>query len=135
VQGVQDLFLQKKGVSVVEIYGIHYPRTVGLPTKEISELIRGDIEEALTRRDLPGKMVNYSVRTRTFAGGSAIDIRIKGLRPARLIVRGHEVASSANVVRLVKDIHESYNYHRSDMMSDYLDVNFYGDVTLEGATQ
>ncbi len=46
---------------------------------DIAKLIRRDIKAAIAAGDLPGTAKNYSVRSRSYSGGQAIDIAAKGL--------------------------------------------------------
>jgi hypothetical protein len=46
---------------------------------DIAKLIRRDIKEAIGRGDLPGRASNYSVRSESFSGGSAIRVKAIGL--------------------------------------------------------
>jgi hypothetical protein len=46
---------------------------------DIAKLIRADIKAAIASGQLPGSVKNYSVRSRSYSGGQAIDIRAKEL--------------------------------------------------------
>jgi len=46
---------------------------------DIAKQIRADIKAAIASGQLPGSMKNYSVRSRSYSGGQAIDIAAKGL--------------------------------------------------------
>lgn len=46
---------------------------------DIAKLIRADIKVEITAGNLPGTMKNYSVRSRSYSGGQAIDVTAKGL--------------------------------------------------------
>ena len=51
-------------------YGYQYEAQKGLTTSQIAKLIRADIKTAVKEGLLPNTW-KYSVRTQTFAGGSA----------------------------------------------------------------
>jgi hypothetical protein len=57
-------------------YGYLYEEGGLLDTAQIAKLIRKDIKTAVREGMLPDRWT-YSVRTRRFAGGTAIDIRVK----------------------------------------------------------
>jgi hypothetical protein len=107
-------------------------------TADIAKDVRADIKAAVKAGTLPGAPVTYSVQTRKFAGGSAIDVTIKGLTDAFIYDpepneygnRQHTPACKALLAQ-VKAIRDAYNYNGSDPMTDYFDVNFYGSVTVE----
>lgn len=46
---------------------------------DIAKLIRADIKAAIAAGELPGSAKNYSVRSRSYAGGQAIDLVAKDL--------------------------------------------------------
>ena len=46
---------------------------------DIAKQIRADIKAAIASGQLPGSVKNYSVRSRSYSGGQAIDIRAKEL--------------------------------------------------------
>lgn len=66
------------------MYQRHYGAKYAEPAKyasaaDIAKLIRLDIKAAIADGSLPGTTRNYSVRSRSYSGGQAIDIDAKGL--------------------------------------------------------
>lgn len=147
--------LSENGIVDRRAYGAKYDRTHGLYAKDIAKLVRadirmarkigkkaqaGDANAALATTDpianAPAQ-VTYSVRTRTYAGGSSIDVVIKNI-PAEwgwtesVDDRGDVVRKGTEALRALsielKAILDAYNYDGSDLASDYSDVRFYGFV-------
>lgn len=115
-----------------------------LSTKAIAARIRADIKAAVEVGDLPGEPVSYGVRYRSFAGGTAIDVSIRGFANSR--VEGEEAETdnrragkkwpwltdeARKVMEVLEGIHRAYNHDGSDVMTDYFDVNYYGSVEFE----
>ena len=146
--------LSETGVVDRRTYGAKFDKTEGLRTADIAKLVRADIKmarkigkqaqsgdgAALATTDpianAPAQ-ITYSVRTRTYAGGSSIDVVIKNI-PAEWgwtetvddrgdVVRKGTPALGA-LSRELKTILDAYNYDGSDLMSDFSDVRFYGFV-------
>lgn len=131
-----------------------YERTYGesyddkLSTKEIAARIRKDIKQAIAAGELPGGCRDYSVRYRSFSGGSSIDITVKRAaytierpevtradpREADTVTRGlggWMTDGASAVIDRLKKIHDAYNHDGSDTMSDYWDVNYYGHAEFD----
>lgn len=130
-------------------YGYDYDRQRGLTTAQIAALIRSEIKQSVSEGLLP--RWRYSVRTRTFAGGSAIDITVTA--PEAFAEVGpcqefsycgygsHDRDCAASPYRLSGDgeaakmtlerIHGAWNHDGSDISTDYFDVNYYGGVTFQ----
>jgi hypothetical protein len=107
---------------------------------EIAKAIRADIKAAQKAGDLPAMTV--SVRSRLSTHAMAIDVEIKawsgqvwstararydvmrtgGPIPSRL---SH---SASLLLDAVKSYADAYNYDRSDLATDYHNVNFFGSV-------
>lgn len=147
--------LSANGLIDSRAYGAKYDRTHGLRTADIAKLVRADIKMArkigkqAQAGDTSGALattdpianapaqVTYSVRTRTYAGGSSIDVVIKNI-PAEwgwtesFDDRGDVVRKGTEALRALsvelKAILDAYNYDGSDLASDYSDVRFYGFV-------
>jgi hypothetical protein len=101
--------------------GSKYEATKHLPGKDLPKLVRADLKAAFPR-------FKFSVRRRTFSGGSSIDVVI--VRAPGLIV-GPVIAKDSEaqlVLFRCKGIIEAYNYDHGDIMSDYFNVRFYSDV-------
>lgn len=60
---------------------------------DIAKLIRRDIRAAIKAGDLPGTAKNYSVRSRSYSGGQAIDVVAKDLDGLRIDCPGYKVGS------------------------------------------
>ena len=114
---------------------------------EIAKLIKKDV-----KRYFP--QIKVSVQTRRYTGGRSIDIKITQLpfNPYKEeFIKNYDNWNSyslekygnrgdvqyrytqeyLNLKQGVRNIMDSYNYDNSDTMTDYFDVNFYGDVTLD----
>ena len=122
-------------------YGPQYRYEVGdkydpaLSTKEIAVRIRADIKQAIKVVALPpGK---YSVKYRSFAGGTSIDVSVsdlhKDFRALTLGASGRVEPSTPGkwVMEALRRIVESYNYDRCDSMTDFFSVNFYSSVAFD----
>ena len=136
-------------------YGMRYDELGGKyvppPT---SKLMRRDIKAAIASGELPGCTGNYSVRVKNYSGGRSINIEARDLEGmgqdcdgtvpgkahacpnywcaanndsphAVLTVEGERVEG------LLKGIHSAYNHDGSDVMTDYFDVNYYGQACIE----
>lgn len=122
-----------------------------LSTTEIAKLIREEIKALRKAGKLPtGK---YSVRSQYFSGGSSIDVRVRDLdmliwNPDALITqeitypnqpwnwRGNVTEPQYNkwaqdVLDTLNGLMDAYNHDRSDIMTDYFDVNFYGHAEFD----
>lgn len=110
------------------------------PTKDIAADIRADIKAAQKTGHLPADM-KVSVRTSLFAGGSAIDVTLKGWDTNRIWIRGNDgmidglTTEARTVLHRVEEIHQSYNRDASDSMVDYFDVTYYGTVEWDWRTR
>jgi hypothetical protein len=142
-----------------------YPRTA-----DIARAIRADIKRAKSEGLLPPRWT-YTVRSRNFAGGCAVDVMVKNCPDAwqecdgtvpgsrQLTSSGAWVGQScgnvwckgaadlryahaaevhwvlteeAMAAKMTLDrIHGAYNHTGSDLMSDYVDVRYYGHVTFD----
>lgn len=129
------------------VYGNKYDKD--LDTAEIAKRVRMDIKAAIVSGDLP-KGLKTSVRMDRFAGGSSIDVRVTQVPNGFTISNPerirwdleHPYASSTRVLPLytaealalvdkLKTLLNAYNYDGSDMMTDYFNVRFYGDVRFD----
>lgn len=119
--------------------GSKYRATESETTAQIAAHIRADIKAATKAGTLP--RAKYSVKSRTFAGGSAIDVRADdlpfgcyepGQRGSGFARNWHPVLTTeAAAVKATLDaIHSSYGYDRSDLQSDYFNVRYYGDAEI-----
>lgn len=118
-----------------------------LSTKEIAVAIREDIKAAVKAGTIPAAKI--SVRTRHFAGGSAIDIEVVRVPEGVILItdeyvkhtlgpdRNHvfhgerHTPEAKKLVVTLKAISDAYNYDNSDAMTDHFDVNFYGHVQID----
>jgi len=129
------------------VYGNKYDKD--LDTAEIAKRVRMDIKAAIASGDLP-KGLKASVRMDRFAGGSSIDIRVTQVPQGFTLANPeriqwdleHPYASSTKVLPLytaeamalllkLKALLDAYNYDGSDIMTDYFNVRFYGDVRFD----
>lgn len=131
-------------------YGERYSQTEGKSTTQIAALMRADIKRAIKRSTLPDGPT-YSVTTDYFSGGSAINIAVRGWAEAWVDCDGNcgnqwcsvrndsphatvhkMLRPAARRAKIVLDrIHGAYNHDGSDVMTDYFDVRYYGQVTFE----
>jgi hypothetical protein len=100
--------------------------------KDIAADIRSDLKAAQKDGTIPAD-VKISVRTRTYAGGRAIDVTLSGWAQDRIREgEGFYMTPEADrVQRAVNHIREAYNRNASDPMVDYFDVDYYGSVTWD----
>jgi hypothetical protein len=118
-------------------YGSKYDES--LDTAEIAKLVRKDIKAEVKAGNLPSAPVKYSVRIERFAGGSSINIFVKGYdKPASLwtefgpfgqpgYVRTDEATA---IIARLDSILNAYNFDGSEVQVDYFHVNFYGHATF-----
>lgn len=115
---------------------------------EIAKDIRRDIKQAIKLHELPADL-KVSVRSRYFAGGQSIDVTWSaGTVTHELVCTHHRTpyqhclgssddhlqhalhldlsAHGRTVERKLNLIMSRYNWDRSDVMTDYFDVLFYG---------
>lgn len=141
------------GASDRRTYGRKYDQTKGKSLTDIAKLIRQDIKlatKAARAVHKPGDLavadpvatlphgLKISVRTRYFSGGGAIDIIIRHIPHAwgwvpQETVHWHKGQTPSPALKALaeelKDIHRAYNHDGSDIMTDYFDVRFYGNVS------
>lgn len=139
-------------------YGYRYAELGDHPTAaEIAKVIRADIKQAVGEGLLPAAW-SYSVRSDSFTGGQSVDVSVQDCPDAYTACDGgqdchnvwcsarndpryahaatpHQVlteeAEAAQVT--LKRIHDAYNHDGSEIMVDYFDVRYYGQVTFEDA--
>lgn len=113
--------------------GENYNRN--LSTKEIAKKIREQLKEEFSD-------CKFSVITRTYSGGSSIDVRLmeasenvlaEGIKADN--ITGTMISSSGSeylneygntIAQKVNEIIDSYRFDDSDSMIDYFNTNFYG---------
>ncbi|SIC95820.1 Uncharacterised protein [Mycobacteroides abscessus subsp. abscessus] len=137
-------------------YGARYDSALSLT--DIAAKIRTDIRAAIKAGKLPGSPVRYSVRAENHI---AVEIRVQDwpqawtdctgtvpgtnnlCRWAHCAAAGnsahgqqHQVltAQARTVEETLKAIHRQYNFDGSDMQADVSDVNYYGGVEIESAS-
>lgn len=129
--------------------GKNYQQTRDLPHTEVAKLIRQDVKKAIKAGKLP-KDIKVSVRARWATHTPAIDVEITalpstklwekvelptGARPSHIGVHEHaseegkywrRTGAEEKYLRVLTEIHDSYNMDRSDSMTDYFHVRYYG---------
>jgi hypothetical protein len=141
--------------------GSKYEETKDLGTTEIAARIRQDIKDAVARGDLPsdanisvktdkfagGSAIRIDVSNwpgATKVGDESLctgtlDIG-NGLYPShckdgnhdwRCAAAPHASDAAEAVQKTIQAIHDSYNYDGSDMMTDYFNVRYYGQVKVD----
>lgn len=132
-----------------EFKGSKYEASRGLRNTELAKLMREDIKSAV-KRGLLDKGFKVSVRCDSFSMGCSIDIRITALpagvavytpeyleatgnlqHPARCTVESRYTPAVEKALRVLEEIHSSYQRDNSDSMSDYFDRRYYGDVEID----
>jgi hypothetical protein len=123
--------------------GIKYEATKNLDIKAIAELVRADIKAAVAEGVLL-KGIKCNVRISRYSGGQSLNVTVTSF-PAQIetdeSVSGVEVRRTADrytaIAQSTRHVIErlvgAYNYDRSDIMTDYFSVRFYGDVTFDHA--
>lgn len=134
-----------------EPFGSKYEATRVLSLTEIAKRIRSDIKESIAAGSIV-KGVKVSVKTRTYSGGGAIDVRVTALpRGFRVLNPAysmwcaefpddhHAPFSPADqrsgelraLTNALASIYGAYNRDNSDSMTDYFDRRYYGTVAME----
>lgn len=137
-------------------YGYRYAELGEHPTTAtIARAMRADIKQAKAEGLLPAHWF-YSVRSETFAGGSAVEITVKRCADAWQPCDGgiacrnvwcaahndsryahaaetHQVLTEdAEAARMTLErIHNAYNHDGSEIQVDYFDVRYYGGVQFD----
>ena len=130
------------------VYGPKYDGSLSTPA--IAKLVRTEIAAAIKSGDLP--KIKTSVRSESFAGGSAIRIAVKEVPAgfvmynpewlAREIANPHGLNTPAygeskyspaydKMMATLKSMLDAYNFDGSDTQTDYFHVNFYGSVDFD----
>jgi hypothetical protein len=119
----------------------HTTKHLGLP--EIAQQMRADIAQLKTDNLLPAHAA-VSVRIdQKGTGSGSINITVTGMHDAEIwhtpgvtdmhTRDGHWgglTPLGRQVTDALEDIHHAYNYDRSDTMTDYFDVRYYGGVSI-----
>ena len=131
-----------------ESRGAKYDATRNLDVKEIAKRMRADIAALKL-----AKGIKVAVRIQRYSGGQSIDIRVTAF-PAGFKVLSKKAASwkkqfpdrihhmpmsrpeaeseeFGELRAKLEAIHAAYNRDNSDSMSDYFDVKYYGDATVD----
>lgn len=115
-----------------EFEGSKYRQTANLTRTEIAKLMRADIKALKLPRGF-----EISVRTETFSGGGAIRICVMAVPADFLLIeslsdglyqRRTLTPAAKRLLASLKDIHSSYQYDDSDIMTDYFHCRYYGDA-------
>lgn len=135
--------------------GSKYEQARYLSLTEIAKLIREDLKMSRKAGQVaPGSadlaipdpiadapaQIKYSVRTRYYSGGGAIDLTIKNVpaswgwtegtnefgEPCKVATRAFAALHDE-----VERIHNAYNYDNSDAQTDYFERNYWGHVSTE----
>lgn len=127
--------------------GTLYQETKHLPGKEISARIRKDIREA-SKIGLVSSDWKYSVRLHRYAGGQAIYILIivpESLKQLwrsapfaydderereKMVGYWEPLARLLDTKKIVKEIHESYNFYESYFPDDGCASRYFGRVSV-----
>jgi hypothetical protein len=125
-------------------YGARYEETKGETRAQLAARIRADIRAAVKAGTIPA--FKYSVRTRTYSGGGAIDVTaylpagVKRWTPTEdrddvphAARRPQQNPICETIEKTVNAITWAYNYDGSNSMIDWFDRRFYGSVDFEEA--
>jgi hypothetical protein len=128
---------RKEDIVYEKVYGPKYEASKNLAGGvEIAKLVRADIKAAVKAGTLPkGK---YSVKS----DFKSIDVKVSDLNitvyseaaltsPGRVYVYELYSERMAAALKTLREIHGAYNYDGSDLASDYFNVRYYGDVSLD----
>lgn len=123
-----------------------------MDVKDVAKLLRADIKKAVKLNHLPAG--NYSVKIDRYSMGQSINVRASELtgqdgnpvqihEPAFLrefLKTGycsHQInrhtPEGTRIKHLLEEMLQAYNRDRSDMMTDYFDVKFYGHATFDNS--
>ena len=122
-----------------------------LSTPAIAAKVREEIKALVKSGELP--RAKYSVRSESFAGGSAIRVRITEVAPFELVssdwvlwtiwnndpsgirnpggARNRHTPKAAALLKRIESMLAAYNHDGSDIQSDYFDVKFYASVDFD----
>lgn len=108
------------------------------PAADIAKKLRADLKAAQAEGALPAG-AKFSVTSRSFSGGQAIDVEIRNLPDNQTSVvddrRNHvdrrESAAGQELNDTVSKMLNAYQRDNSDVQSDHFDVQFYGHVNFE----
>lgn len=144
----------------IKFQGTKYEATKDLPVKQLAALIRADVRAAVKDGRLPelnpsGGKIKYSIRYRTASMSRAIDVEVSNwgeTRQARAYVdRGNGAGfgpdwqtdpdtgeafmswmnpRTRKASRILDELHGAYQQDRSDSMTDYFHVRYYGHVQI-----
>jgi len=137
---------------MTKTYGTKYDEVKNLGVTEIAKRMRADIKRAKADGLLPTRW-NYSVTTDKFSGGASIEVRVRdcadawvaqddslcyqyayctlGMHARHCPAAEHLTDEAEAALAVLKQIHGSYNYDGSDVITDYFDVNYYGSAQVE----
>lgn len=95
------------------IFGSRYDRNLNI--KDIAKLVKKEASQKYPNCKISARTKNYE----------AIWVTIK------LNETNYNEEKQKEIKKDIENMLESYNYNRSDVMTDYFDVSFYGFVDLE----
>lgn len=131
--------------------GSKYEATKSLDIAEIAKIVRKDIKAAIKAGLLP--KVKTSVRISRFSGGCSLDVYVKTFPEGFDVANRGRVlfemdngpyvhcripllsVEATRVVKTLEAIVNAYNFDKSDTMTDYFHVRFYGHVNVEGGVR
>jgi len=143
----------------IKFQGSKYEATKDLRPQEVAKLIRADVKAAVAGGALPtfnpaGGVIRYSVRFRWATHEAAIDVEVTNWGETRQAnayvlndngywgpawqtdpVTGDDFVSWMNprtwrANQVLEGIHGAYQQDRSDSMTDYFHVRYYGSVSF-----
>ncbi|MDQ2737929.1 MAG: hypothetical protein M3Y35_04740 [Actinomycetota bacterium] len=108
------------------------------PASDIGKSLRADIKHAQLAGALP-RSARFSVTSSAYSGGQSVRVEVQDLpdRDTRVInwkggyVTERLSEAGEELQKTVRSMLNAYQRDNSDIQSDYFDVQFYGDVTIQ----
>jgi len=125
--------------------GSKYDRDLSIVA--IAKRVRAEIKASIKSGAMPDCKI--SVRVRKYSGGRSLDVEVTAApegfvicSPERVLYErdyphstshpgGRYTDAARALLDALEGIRDAYNYDRSDRMTDYFDVNFYGSVSFD----
>lgn len=95
------------------IFGSRYDGNLNI--KDIAKLVKNEAKEKYPKCKISARTKNYN----------AIWVTVK------VNETDYNTEKQKEIKKDIENMLESYNYNRSDVMTDYFDYNFYGFVEVE----
>jgi hypothetical protein len=129
-------------------YGAKYDKMLSTP--EIAKRVRADVKAAKADKDDPLPAVTVSVRSRSFSGGTSIDVNVTAFPAGWKVFNdeylklesedpystdldrmSHYSDETAALLARLDAMLNAYNRDLSDSQTDYFNVKFYDHVGID----